>query len=1295
MKKLSRVLSMLLVLCMVLAMLPSVFAADEVVDFEFLVTSDIHGQIYATDYTVDQSKSGTYDRGLTRVSTYISEQRAVYGENLYVADLGDTIQGTPLTYYYAFQKPEVDDPAVKAFRTIGYDMWVVGNHEFNYGMTILQRLLKYATSASTETEKQMDVCMANYLDAKSNSDESKDWATWNGYAPYVIKDFNGVKVAIIGLGNPNIAKWDVPANWEGIYFADILETYKHYEAEMVEKADMIVVMTHCGLGSEMDNKWDSLTRLIQETDTIDFAFSGHEHGSKVNNVTNKAGKDVPVLQPYTKSRAVAQVAVSYNKTTGEAAVTPTVKRLEKYAVDEELAALLKPYEDTVWNEYMMIKIGEATADFSAANLGTAPSAFMDLINTVQIWGAYDNTGLNTPEDKTDDTPAQLSISAPLTVGDNPNIIPEGNIYLGDMFKLYRFENWFYQITMSGEEVHQWLEFAATKIRVDGEGKPYVTSGDLTYYDVIYGDGFSYVIDYKAEAGSRVVSMTYNGVEVLPDDTFTVVVNNYRYNGGGNYVKYLNEHGCEFVANDPERIIYSTQFDMIGGEDNGQARTLLMDYIKKEGKITPTITSTWKVVDDAAVSICFTNDVHGAYENYAYVATIASEADLLVDAGDNIQGSVATTLTNGQCMVDLMKAVGYDVAVPGNHEFDYGFDRFLEIVNGDNTPYISANLWDKTNDKAVLPAYKTFDVNGTKVAFVGVTTPETLVKSTPAFFQNENGEWIYDFCNDTTGEKLYANVQAAVDAAKAEGADYVILVGHLGIDEQSEPWTSTSVIANTTGVDALIDGHSHSTFTQTAKNKNGEDVVVAQTGTKLKNVGKLVITEEGEIYVSLVPVTTDGVKDEAVDAVVAEIKAEVEAVSNEVVASTEVELTTLDLETGKRAVRNAETNLGDLCADAYRDLLGTDIAFVNGGGVRANIAKGDITYGQIIAVHPFGNTACKIEVTGEQIWQALELGAASYPGESGGFLQVSGIEYTINSYIPTPVVLDETKAFVKLEGEHRVTNVKVNGEPLDVNKTYTLGGHNYMLLSGGDGYTMFKGAKVLAQEVAIDNEVLIKYITGTLGGKVTADSIYANPKGAGRITIVTEKPDEPIENKFTDVKEGDWFYEYVMKMYAAGIVNGYTATEYAPELELTRGQLAVMLYRAAGEPEVKGYSTFTDVPTNAYYAKAVAWAQSEGVINGVGNNCFAPEENITREDMVTMFYRLEGEEKGTGDLTTFKDYEKVDDYAVEAMKWAVGKGIIGGTSFEGVEGLYLDPTGYTTRAQAAKVFCVWMELFLGK
>ena len=611
------------------------------------------------------------------------------------------------------------------------------------------------------------------------------------------------------------------------------------------------------------------------------------------------------------------------------------------------------------------------------------------------------------------------------------------------------------------------------------------------------------------------------VEVANAETST----NYIYSSAmtGSYGKIY----VEWYAKPLAFSAYDTSADRVTEKDFG-----FQFYVKTAGE---------EPQPSKDITVCFTNDVHGAYELYPYAATAMKGADLIVDAGDNIQGSVATTLTNGQCMVDLMKTVGYDVAVPGNHEFDYGFDRFLEIVNGDNTPYVSANLWDKTADKAVLDAYKIFTVGDKKVAVVGITTPETLVKSTPAFFQNAAGEYIYDFCNDTTGEKLYNIVQKAVDAAKAEGADYVIAVGHLGIDEQSEPWTSTSVIANTTGIDALIDGHSHSTFSNTAKNKDGKEIPVAQTGTQLKNVGKLTIAADGTITATLLPLyevktrvnETTGKEekynvyfydtDPTVAAKVAEIKAEVDKVSKTVVARTEVDLTTLDPTTGKRAVRSAETNLGDLCADAYRDLLKTDVAFVNGGGVRANINKGDITYGQIIAVHPFGNTACKIEVTGEQLWTALEIGSAACPGESGGFLQVSGIEYTINTAIPTPARFNENKEFEKLEGEHRVTDVKVNGEPLDVNKTYTLGGHNYMLINGGDGYTVFRGSKILAQEVAIDNEVLIKYITGTLNGVVGADSIYANPTGAGRIKIVTSAHEHTYGDvKYTWTADGESF-----------------------------------------------------------------------------------------------------------------------------------------------------------------------------
>ena len=218
-KALSRIVSLLLVLCLVTALVPAVFAADEnEVQILFLDTSDVHGQQFATDYTQDASLSGTHYQGMTRVATYVKEQRAEY-KNVFLSDSGDTIQGTPLTYYYAFMKKDVDDPAMKVMRMMDYDMWVVGNHEFNYGMDILQRQLNYLTSESTETESKVGVSMANYLDANTNNDKTRDWKTWNSYAPYVIKEYDGVKVAVMGIGNPNIANWDVPENWKGIYLS--------------------------------------------------------------------------------------------------------------------------------------------------------------------------------------------------------------------------------------------------------------------------------------------------------------------------------------------------------------------------------------------------------------------------------------------------------------------------------------------------------------------------------------------------------------------------------------------------------------------------------------------------------------------------------------------------------------------------------------------------------------------------------------------------------------------------------------------------------------------------------------------------------------------------------------------------------------------------------------------------------------------------------------------------------------------------------------------------------------------
>ena len=595
-KRLSRLLAFVLVLCMCVTLMPAAFADDKEVEILFLDTSDVHGQQFATDYTKDQEQSGTHYQSMTRVATYIKQQRATY-KNVFLSDSGDTVQGTPLTYYYAFMQKDVQDPAMKVMRMLDYDMWVVGNHEFNYGLEILQSQLDYLTSKSTATESQVGVSMANYLDASSNSDESKDWKTWNGYAPYVIKDYDGVKVAVMGIGNPNISNWDVPEHWEGIYFAGVIETYKHYEEEMKENSDLIVLVSHSGIDGDPELS-DFIRELVSTTDSIDLVFSGHEHRNGVTMIENTAGKEIPVISPSTKAAAVGRALFTYNKTTKEytveaQSVPMTANRTALYEPDAELVAALQPYEDATWNDYMLQPIGKASDNFTASGLGTAPSAFVDLVNQVQIWGAYDRGGVNTPDDTSDDTPAQLSITAPLTSGSAENLIPEGDIVLGDMFSLYRYENWFYQIRMSGKEVRTWLECSASKVVTNDDGS-YGISGGLTYYDVIYGEGFSYVIDPDAPSGSRISSMTYNGKEVADDDTFTVVINNYRFNGGGNYVAYLNDHGCSFTPNDESRVIYSTQYDMIQGEDKGQARNLLADYIKEQGTITPEIKSTWKI-----------------------------------------------------------------------------------------------------------------------------------------------------------------------------------------------------------------------------------------------------------------------------------------------------------------------------------------------------------------------------------------------------------------------------------------------------------------------------------------------------------------------------------------------------------------------------------------------------------------------------------------------------------------------------------------------------------------------------
>ena len=533
----------------------------------------------------------------------------------------------------------------------------------------------------------------------------------------------------------------------------------------------------------------------------------------------------------------------------------------------------------------------------------------------------------------------------------------------------------------------------------------------------------------------------------------------------------------------------------------------------------------EVEKNGEIYILFTSDIHCGIDQGFSMAGLVQIRDtleaqgyetILVDDGDAIQGEPIGTLSKGETIVNMMNEVGYEVAIPGNHEFDYGMDTFLALAEKAQYTYISCNF--NKEGELVFAPYVIKDVAGQKIAFVGVTTPKTITSSTPAYFQNEAGEYIYGFMGDETGEALYQAVQSAVDAARAEGATLVYVMGHLGLEAECIPYTYADVISHTNGIDVFLDGHSHDTEQVVMQNKDGEEVTRQAVGTKMACIGYSHIGADGAVVeTGLFSWPNDvsapelfGIENEIGEKIAA-AEEELDELLGQVVASTTVELTIYDPTavdaSGNplRIVRSQETNLGDLCADAYRDQSGADIAFVNGGGIRVSIPKGDITYGDIIKVHPFGNMMTVIEVTGQQILDALEWGSRGVPSQNGGFLQVSGLTYEIDVSIDTPCVSDDNGMCVSIEGPRRVQNVTVGGEPIDPEKTYTLASHDYMLLNQGDGYTMFDGATVLQDRVKLDNQVLIDYIVGTLGGVVGAD--YAEPYGQGRITIIDVPAEE--------------------------------------------------------------------------------------------------------------------------------------------------------------------------------------------
>lgn len=559
---------------------------------------------------------------------------------------------------------------------------------------------------------------------------------------------------------------------------------------------------------------------------------------------------------------------------------------------------------------------------------------------------------------------------------------------------------------------------------------------------------------------------------------------------------------------------------------------------------PAASACW-LGDKSDVTILYTNDVHTYIDKQSPKLTYAAIADLkqsyqnagkdvlLVDAGDHVQGTAYGSMDEGASIIKLMNAAGYDAATPGNHEFDYGMDRAKAIMKEADYPYLSCNWVDLRTGLRVLPSVKVFVRGGRRIAFVGVTTPETFTKSTPAYFMDKaQRKYIYDIQGGEDGKKLYDAVQKAIDKAKLL-ADVVIGLGHLGVDPSSSPWTSEEVIAHTSGFDAFIDGHSHTVMeNKQVQDASGKAVTLTQTGSYFANVGEMTIAADGTITTKLIP-THEGM-DAGIAAMQTSWVNTVDDMLGEKIAVGDSDFYVSDPAIGKRRIRSAETNLGDFVADgiyAYFnevEKLHCDLAIMNGGGIRADVPAGDWTFKTCKQVSPFGNVACLMSVTGKQIQDALEF-AARFAGEggkeNGGFLQVAGATYEIHTDIPNTVQTDEKNVWIgSATGTPRVQNVKIYDKasgsylPLDPGATYALAGMNYTLRNLGDGFAMFDGAELIKDYVSEDYLVMATYAMTFDGADAaglphlsSANSPlaaypgylldYEQPYGAGRITIL--------------------------------------------------------------------------------------------------------------------------------------------------------------------------------------------------
>ena len=1249
MKKSMRMLALALCFLLVFGLFPTVRAEETPVlasedDIVVYYTNDVHTYI---DGTL------SYDN-IADLKTETAKQAA----GVLLVDAGDHVQGT------AYGSMDKGETIIDLMNAAGYDLATLGNHEFDYGM---ERALEL-------------VGMANYDYISCNFYHIVDGYEGTTVLPAVYyADFGETRIAFVGITTPETYTKTTPAYFQdenGNYIYGIHGGTKGralYDAVQMAVddarglygADLVVALGHLG-DDKASQPWTS-EEVIANTYGIDAFIDGHSHSTVPSKlVKNMDGKDVLLTQTGEYFGAIGKMVIKADGTITTELIT------EWTGSDEKVAAIKNDWMTEIDTQLGQV-IGHLDVTLDNYNAEGGRLVRKQETNT----GAFAADALYYLFDNMD-----LDVDVAIMNGGGVrNKAITGDFTYKTAKEIHTFGNVACLQTVTGQQLLDALEWGA-KDAPDKENGGFLHVSGMTYEIDLSVPSTVQKDENGVWTGGPTGEYRVKNVKINQDGQWVDLDLNAEYNlAGYNYT--LRDLGDGFAMFDG--AVNVLDYVM---EDYMVLANYIQSFPVDETTGLPTVTAdnspygtvdyvgrvkqTTGAAENTDTVIYYTNDIHTyidgeiSYDNIAWLKQNTDAADvLLFDAGDHIQGTAYGSMDKGETIVRLMEAAGYDLATLGNHEFDYGMERALEVALNGTVPYVSANFYhigaDGYMDDTVLPLYQIFTTeSGLKIAVIGITTPETYTKTTPAYFQDENGNYIYGIAGGTDGQELYSFVQNAIGAARTmEGADIVIALGHLGDDPASQPWTSEELIANTTGLDAFIDGHSHSTVEyKEVLDKEGNTVILTQTGEYFGAVGKMTITAGGEISTELI--TEIAGSDPAVKAIKDEWLTEIDTQLGQVIGHLDVTLDNYDAN-GSRLVRKQETNTGAFAADALYYLfdnmgLDVDVAIMNGGGVRNKAITGDFTYKTAKEIHTFGNVACLQTITGQQLLDALEWGARGTDTEEiGGFLHVSGITYEVNTNIPSTVQMDEKGVWTGAPtGAYRVQNVKINqnGEwvDLDLNAEYNLAGYNYTLRDLGDGFAMFDGAVNVLDYVMEDYMVLANYIKSfpvdeTTGlPTVTAEnSPYGTTDYVGRIKLL---------KGFEDVPEDSFYYESVMWALENGITNGATETTFNPNGELQRAQFVTMLWRAAGEPVVEAENPFTDVKETDFYYNAVLWAVSEGITTGATETTFNPFGVTNRAQAVTFLYRYMGEPDlgfGGGELP-FSDMVEGEFYVIPVL-WA--------------------------------------------